>query len=176
VDTPAAELRTDRLRLRPPVPSDLARMHAILSDLRATAYWSTPPHESLDQSEAFLAGMIGGAPPEAEEFVVEHEDVLIGKVGLWRFPEIGFIFDPAWWGRGFATEAARAVLDRAFAVHRLPAVEADVDPRNAASLRLLERIGFRETGRAERTLLVDGVWCDSVYLRLDASRWDTGRP
>ena len=164
----AVELRTDRLRLRRPAAADLARMHAILSDPRATAFWATLPHRSLEELEAFLNGMIEGAPPVAEEFVVEHEGCLIGKVGLWRFPEIGFIFDPACWGRGLASEAVRSVLDRAFGVHGLPAVEADVDPRNAASLRLLGRLGFEEVGRAERTVLIGDAWCDSVYLRMDA--------
>ena len=63
------------------------------------------------------------------------------------------------------------MLDRAFGVHGLPAVEADVDPRNAASLRLLGRLGFEEVGQAERTVLIGDTWCDSVYLRLDAGRW-----
>ena len=46
----------------------------------------------------------------------------------------------------------------------LPALTAEVDPRNAGSLRLLARLGFRETHRAERTLLWRDEWCDSVYL------------
>jgi RimJ/RimL family protein N-acetyltransferase len=43
---------------------------------------------------------------------------------------------------------------------------ADVDPRNVASLRVLDRLGFKETGRAERTFLLGDEWCDSVYLAL----------
>jgi RimJ/RimL family protein N-acetyltransferase len=167
----AVELITERLRLRRPVVADLPRMHAILSDPRATAFWATLPHQALEESEAFLNGMIEGAPPVAEEFVVEHQGELIGKVGLWRFPEIGFIFDPAYWGRGLAFEAVRPVLDRAFGVHGLPAVDADVDPRNAAALRLLGRLGFEEVGRAERTVRIGDAWCDSVYLRLHAGGW-----
>jgi ribosomal-protein-alanine N-acetyltransferase len=46
-----------------------------------------------------------------------------------------------------------------------------VDPRNAGSLRLLRRLGFRKTGRKERTWLVGEEWCDSVYLQVDASSW-----
>ena len=167
----AVEWITDRLRLRRPAGMDLPRMHEILSDARATAFWATLPHRSLEETEAFLNGMIEGALPVAEEFVVEHEGDVIGKVGLWRFPEIGFIFDPGYWGRGLASEAVRPVLGRAFCVHGLAAVDADVDPRNAPSLRLLGRLGFEEVGRAERTVLIGNCWCDSVYLRLDAGRW-----
>lgn len=165
------EIMTSRLLLRPAVAADAGAVHAVLSDPRATAYWSTPPHDSPAQSEEWLAAMIAIAPDEGEDFIVEHEGRVIGKAGLYRFPEIGFILHPDVWGRGFAREALGAVLDRAFAVHRLPAVEADVDPRNAASLTLLSGLGFRVTGRASRTWLIGGQWCDSVYLSLDAMAW-----
>lgn len=168
---PQPEIRTERLRLRPPVAADLAPLHAIMSDPQAMAFWSTLPHASIAETRAFLEGMMSVAPPDGEEFAVEHDGTFIGKVGLWRFPEIGFIIDPARWGQGIATEAMRAVLDRSFSVHGLPAVEADVDPRNAASLRLLLGLGFLEIGRADRTFEIGGEWYDSVYLRLDAERW-----
>jgi RimJ/RimL family protein N-acetyltransferase len=94
---------------------------------------------------------------------------LIGKAGLYRFPDIGYLLDPACQGRGLMREALTAVIARAFAVHALPRIQADVDPRNAASLRLLARLGFRETHRQARTWLVGEQWCDSVYLVLDAA-------
>ena len=165
------EIRTRRLTLRPARETDLEPLHAMLSDPRAMAYWSSPKHEKLDQTRDWLASMIAIRPSEGEDFIVEFEGQLIGKAGLWRFPEIGFIFHPAYWGSGFATEALGVVLERAFDVHGLANVDADVDPRNAGSLKLLDRLGFRETGRKERTWRVGDQWCDSVYLRLDASRW-----
>src|SRR5206468_2311194 len=89
-----------------------------------------------------------------------------GKAGLYRFPEVGFIFHPDHWGRGFAVEALRPVLERAFNLHGLELVEADVDPRNAAALRVLTKIGFRNIGVRARTWLVGDHWCDSVDLLL----------
>ena len=51
-------------------------------------------------------------------------------------------------------------------------IDADVDPRNASLAEASRRVlGFRETGRKERTWLVGNEWCDSVYLALDASSW-----
>ena len=135
------------------------------------AYWSSPPHQSVDQTRDWLASMIAIQPSEGEDFMVEFEGQLIGKAGLWRFPEIGFIFHPEHWGRGFAREALVPVLDRAFSVHGLAKVDADVDPRNLSSLKLLSGLGFHETGRKERTWLVGDQWCDSVYLELDADSW-----
>ena len=165
------EFRTERLLLRPARKDDLEPLHAILSDARAMAYWSSPAHTDIDQSRKWLQSMIDIRLPEGEDFIIEHDGRLIGKAGLWRFPEIGFIFHPDQWGRGFASEALGFVLGRAFDAHGLPKVEADVDPRNEASLKLLLRLGFRETGRKERTWLVGEKWCDSVYLELDATSW-----
>ena len=153
------------------MPDDLGPMHAILSDPRALAYWSTPPHAEINQTRAWLADMIAIPEGEGEDFIVEHEGSVIGKAGLHRFPEVGYVFHPDVWGQGFAREALVPVLDRAFRVHRLGAVDADVDPRNAASLRLLDRLGFRETRRQARTWLVGDQWCDSVYLRLVPEAW-----
>ena len=152
--------------LRPATFGDVEGFHDILSDPHAMAYWSTPPHQHIDETRKWVASMIGIKPGEGEDFVMELDGRLIGKAGLYRFPEIGFILHPNAWGKGYAREALQAVLDRAFAVHQLPSVEADVDPRNSASLRLLTGLGFLETRRASRTWNVGGEWCDSVYLRL----------
>lgn len=143
---------------------DLAAIHAVLSDARAMLYWSTPPHATIEQSRAWLQSMVD-APEEANaDFVIERDGVVIGKAGCWRLPEIGFILRPDHWGRGLAQEAVGAVVDFTFAHFAIPAITADVDPRNSASLRLLDRLGFTETHRAEATMQVGGVWCDSIYL------------
>ena len=138
-------------------------------------YWSTPPHEDLEVTRKWLRSMIEIAPGEGEDFIVEHGGRVVGKAGLFRFPEIGFILHPDSWRRGLAREALEPVLDRAFAVHGLERVVADVDPHNAASLSLLGRLGFRETGRRERTYRIGGKWCDSVDLALDRSDWQSRR-
>ncbi len=166
-----AELRTERLVLRPACSGDLDALHAIMRQPRAMAYWSTPPHDTLAQTADFLDGMMTIPPGEGEDFAIEHQGRMIGKAGLYRFPDIGYILDPDHWGRGLMREALTAVIARAIAVHGLPRIQADVDPRNAASLRLLAWLGFRETDRQARTWLVGEEWCDSVYLVLDAADW-----
>lgn len=165
------EFRTERLLLRPAREDDLAAMHAVLSNPMAMTYWSSTPHENVEQTRDWLASMIAIQPSEGEDFIVELDGKLIGKAGLWRFPEIGFILHPDHWGRGYAREALTLVIDRAFEVHGLSKIDADVDPRNAGSLKLLTNLEFHETGRKERTWFVGGQWCDSVYLELDAASW-----
>ena len=161
-----AELRTARLRLRSATLHDVEAFHAILGDPRAMAYWSTTPHVDREQTRAWVESMVSIPAADGEDFVIERDGRVIGKAGLYRFPEVGYILHPDHWGQGYATEALAAVIDRAFSVHRLPRLVADVDPRNAASLRVLAKLGFVESGRKERTWCVGGVWCDSVYLAL----------
>jgi ribosomal-protein-alanine N-acetyltransferase len=160
------ELVTARLTLRRAAPDDLAALHEILSDPAAMRFWSSPPHRDLERTRAWLAGMIADGPPLSDDFVIEHAGRVIGKAGCWRLPEIGFILHPRYWGQGFAAEACRAVIAHVFAAYDLEAITADVDPRNEASLRLLSRLGFVETGRATATYEIEGEVSDSVYLAL----------
>lgn len=160
------EIRTARLVLRRARPEDVGAVHAFMSDARAMRYWSTPPHESMAETEPWFQQQFFSGDPARDEWVIEQDGRVIGNIGIWNMPEFGFILHPDTWGRGIGTEAARAFIDHAFATHPIDGITADVDPRNAASLALLRRLGFLETGRAERTFLVGSEWCDSVYLRL----------
>ncbi|MFT3917064.1 MAG: GNAT family N-acetyltransferase [Anaeromyxobacteraceae bacterium] len=160
-------LRTARLLLRRPAPEDLQPLFAILSDAATMRYWSTPPHADLDTTRRWLERTIAEGH---DEFVVVLGERVIGNAGFWRDPEVGFVLDRAFTGQGYAFEAAQAVIARAFAVRGLAVVTADVDPRNAASLRLLARLGFVETGRKAGTFQIGDERCDSVYLALTAER------
>ena len=159
------EIRTQRLVLRRATMDDVAAMHAIMSDPVAMRYWSTPPHVAVEDTERWMASMVEDDPLERDDFVVTVDGRLIGKLGAWRLPEIGFLLDPAQWGKGYASEALEA-----YVAHRrkLGSTEltADVDPRNKSSIKLLERAGFVESGRASGTWQVGDELCDSIYFRL----------
>lgn len=164
-------VRTERLLMRRAEVRDLGAMHAILSNAEAMRYWSTPPHETLHQSRDWLKEMMASPETESDDFVVEHEGHVIGKAGFWRLPEIGYIFHPESWGRGFGFECLTALIDRAFRRLDFDALLADVDPRNTGSLGLLAKLGFVETRRATATMLIGDQWCDSVYLELTREAW-----
>lgn len=158
-------ISTERLVLRRARIEDAEPMHRIMSDQEAMRFWSTLPHESLDQTTEWIRSMLD--PPQAnDDFIVTLAGEVIGKIGAWQLPDFGYLLDRAHWGRGYASEALAAFL-----AHRRREgstfLTADTDPRNTASIRLLQRHGFMETGRAEKTWLIGGQWYDSIYWRRD---------
>lgn len=163
------EIVTARLKLRPARETDLHAMHAVLSDPRATRWWSTPPHQNLDETRLWLDSMIEGT--SGLDFVVEREGLVIGKAGFWAVPEVGYILHPDSWGQGFAAEAVTATLDRLFADPDHDEARADVDPENAASIRLLERLCFVRTGFKANTWNVGGEMKDSYFYALSRRAW-----
>lgn len=160
------EIRTERLLLRRAQIEDAAAMHAIMSDPEAMRYWSTLPHASRAETERWIASMIEADPAASDDFIVTLGGRLIGKLGCWKLPQVGFLFNPSSWGQGLAMEAMTAFIARRRALGSTE-LTADVDPRNAASLKLLARSGFSETHRASGTWQVGDELCDSVYLRLE---------
>lgn len=109
-------------------------------------------------------------------------DALAGFVhlsGVARGPAqtayLGYWIAQAANGRGYATEGVRLVVGYGFDRLQLHRVQAGVMPRNAGSLRVLEKVGFRREGVALRYLQINGVWEDHVILALTAEDWPVAR-
>ena len=161
------ELRTPRLVLRRAREDDLEGMHAVLSNERAITYWWRGPHETLDETREWLRDMMASTPEQSEDFIVTRDGAVIGKIGAYRIPDFGYILSPEHWGQGLASEAMAAFLDHFFKRPDVTRLTADVDPRNTASLKLLKRHGFVETGRGIGTWNTHIGLCDSIYLALE---------
>ena len=156
------QLRTARLVLRRARLDDLSSVHAMLSDPRAMRYWSSLPHEREAQTADWLSSMIAADPETSDDFVIECDGEVIGKLGVYAMPAIGFMLHPDHWGKGYAREALAAFLPY-IAGRGARHLVADVDPRNRASRALLEACGFQLAGSAAQTWLIGGEWMDSVY-------------
>lgn len=167
------EIRTERLILRHARMDDVEPLHAVFSDPVAMCWWSSLPHETIDQTRAWVEAMMAGNAAGAADFVVEWNGRAIGKAGFWALPDVGYILHPNAWGQGLAREAVGAAIDHVFAEGLTGTVTADVDPENMASIRLLERLGFRRTGFAERTWNIGGEWKNSLYFALQRNDWPT---
>lgn len=106
-----------------------------------------------------------------------EDDRVLGTVTLadldWKNEraEIGFVVGRAHWRKGYANKAVRLLLDHAFGDLGLHRIEADVDPRNEGSLRLLENLGFQREGYLPERHLIDGERQDTVFLGLLAPAW-----
>jgi RimJ/RimL family protein N-acetyltransferase len=159
------ELRTERLVLRRARLYDVPAMHAIMSDALAMRYWSSLPHATIADTEHWMQSMVGLDEGVGDDFIVTLDGTLIGKLGAFQLPEIGFLLDKAHWGKGYASEALGAFITRRRALGSAE-LTADVDPRNLSSLALLRRNCFVETGRATGTWQIGDELCDSIYLRL----------
>lgn len=159
-------ISTARLVLRRPQVTDLDGFYEIMSDPRAMRYWSTLPHADRETTRRWLERKLARNAAGGEDFVIECDGWLIGEVGAGQLPDFGFILHPDWWGKGLATEASAAFIEYAFATSKADHLRADVDPRNAASLAVLRKLGFVVTGTAPKTFRLGDEWCDSVYLEL----------
>ena len=162
------DLRTERLRLRPPRNEDLQAVHGFLSDPRAMHYWSSLPHQPLADTQTFLDGLIHSDRGQHFYAVFEMDGVVIGMGGYSEKSEIVLILHPSEWRKGIGREVLSALISHGFRTFEFNSITADVDPENAASIALLSGLGFRETHRANCTCLLGDRRCDSVYMKLDS--------
>jgi RimJ/RimL family protein N-acetyltransferase len=143
-------LETARLVLRAPRFEDTKPLAALINDRRIAENTARIPHPyRLADAEAFIAA-VNRKDGEVAFLITLADGTLIGGCGVGRLfgadPEIGYWLGVTYWGKGYATEAARAVIDYAFTGLDLPQLEAGARVSNPASRRVLEKCGFQWTG------------------------------
>ncbi len=145
-------LATPRLALRPFTLADAPVIHAVYRDPDVMRHVGAGPVAGLAATEAMLREYIAHQRRHGFSFwaVVERASgALVGDAGLYRpdgggpGAELGYTLRKASWGRGYATEAARACVDAAFGPLGLEELHAIADPANAASIRVLRKLGMR---------------------------------
>lgn len=174
-------LDTERLTLRRFAETDLAALYAYRSDPEIARFQPWQAHD-LEAARGWLANVLDGEPGSPGRWfqfalVLRGTGALVGDLGLRteadpRQMEIGFTLSRAAWGRGYATEAVRAVLGIAFGLgaHR---VIGNCDARNLASVRLMERVGMRREAHHVEDWWVGDEWTSSfVYAALERE-WPT---
>ena len=144
--------RTERLLLRPGWAEDAPALARAIADEQVVRNLATAPWPyGLTDAEAFLASPRDPAMPSflIMERRADGEPRIVGSCGLGRRPsgavEMGYWIARADWGKGFATEAGRALIDIARTL-KLPRLEASHFIDNPASGRVLEKLGFVATG------------------------------
>lgn len=147
----AAPIETARLIIRPLEEADLEPLAAILGDPTTMAFWPQPFSRAATAAwiarsiERGRAGIYG-----RRALILKASGALIGDAGVVEAdlagalrPDLGYILHHPYWGCGLAGEAARALVGHYFAVHRLPALYANMAHDHLASQRVAERLGMR---------------------------------
>ena len=147
-------LHTDRLTLRPPVPADAADIHRLAGDRRIASTTSSIPHPyKRAAAEAWIRSIADGAAAGRHVYamVVEDSGELVGVASLMLerdrpIGNLGYWVGVPYWGRGYATEAARELIRDGFAELGLTEIQAIHMSRNPASGRVLEKLGMIHCG------------------------------
>jgi len=166
---------TPRLRVRSFVPEDWLAVYAYMSDPAVTHYLGEGVLTE-EQTREFVTRNTG-EEGRALALVLRAEDRLIGHLVFhpWVAPrtyEIGWALHPAYQGRGYATEGARALLRYSFETLKLHRVIATCQPENTASYRVAEKIGLRQEGLFRQCLArPDGTWWDECFFALLEEEW-----
>jgi ribosomal-protein-alanine N-acetyltransferase len=174
-----------RISLRWMSEADIDALYRIFSNLEVMRYWSFPAIPDRNAAAVMLKEIHDGFKNRALlkwGIARRTDDAVIGTVTLCnlsfdhRRAEIGYALDRAYWGRGYMQEALHALLSFAFGMLELHRIEADVDPRNAASIRSLERLGFQREGYLRERWHVNGEIQDALFYALLRPDWETLPP
>src|ERR1017187_119907 len=170
---PEYPIRTSRLTLRPYTPDDFDALYDIQSRPEVTRYLLYGVRDrgavraSLEQKIAAAVLDEEGSNltlavvlPETGVLIREHQQ-----------GEVGYVFHPDYGGKGFATEAARVMLRLGFEDLGLHRIVGRIDARNAASARVLDRLGMRREAHFAQNEIIKGEWTDEVVYAMLQDEW-----
>jgi RimJ/RimL family protein N-acetyltransferase len=179
---PDYPLRTARLTLRPYRNDDLDALYDIQSRPEVTRYLLYDVRDR-DQVRAVLESRLRATGLHHEgdavtlAVVLQETGLVIGDVVLFlrsrvhRQGEIGYVFHPDYGGKGYATEAAAAMLRLGFDDFGLHRIVGRLDARNTASARVLERLGMRREAHFVQNEIVKGQWTDELVFAILEDEW-----
>jgi RimJ/RimL family protein N-acetyltransferase len=183
---PEYPIRTERLLLRPYAHADVDALYAYQRLPEIHRYLYTEPR-TRSEIEALVAERAGSAVlTEAGQAIILVADLaqtgeLVGDCVLfWRSQEhrqgeVGYVFNPAYHGRGLATEAVGALLRLGFEGLGLHRIAGHLDARNTASVRVLERAGLRREAHLVENEFIKGEWTDELIYAILRSEWAAGQ-
>ncbi|MQA08532.1 MAG: GNAT family N-acetyltransferase [Pseudonocardiaceae bacterium] len=182
-DVPSdVELCGDKVRLREFRAVDVDDSLAVVGDDRVTQYLSFDSR-SRDQAREMIIETTAraGMQPRTEYYLavtpLDGERLIgfarLGLTGV-KAAKLGYAIAATHWGRGYATDAIRTMLNFAFDRLDLHRVTAAIGPGNAASLAIVERLGFVHEGRLRDHVFTNGAWRDSLLYSILRPEWRPG--
>jgi [ribosomal protein S5]-alanine N-acetyltransferase len=177
-------LAGERVVLRWMTARDTDALYEIYSDPETTRFWSTTAMTRKGEARQLLREIREEHQAgQLHEWGMTHrgDDHVIGTCTLFlidhsnRRAEVGFALGRRWWGRGLMCDGLTTLLDFAFNELGLRRIEADVDPRNRNSIKLLEGLGFRAEGLLRERWNVGGELQDCAFYGLLARDYTPGK-
>jgi RimJ/RimL family protein N-acetyltransferase len=173
-------ITTTRLVLRWISEDDIYSLYEIFSDPQVMRYWSTVPLPNREAAAELQREIAEGNESEKMfkwGLALRDSNTVIGTTTLFNLnldngrAELGYALGRAYWGKGYMHEGLNALISHAFEVMQLRRLEADVDPRNAASIHTLERLGFQREGFLRERWHVNGEIQDAFFYGLLRREW-----
>lgn len=173
--SPFPILVTERLVLREMTMDDAAEIFFLRSDAEVIKYVDRAPAQSIDEAKSFIQMVDENRKDNTGiswAITLKGDNKMLGNVALWRLDkanyraEIGYVLHPEHQGKGIMLEATQAILHYGFYDLQLHSVEANINPGNMASQRLLERTGFVKEALFKENYYYDGKFLDSAIYSL----------
>ena len=173
-------LESPRVRLRWLTADDVDALFDVFSDRVMMRYWSSPAMKERAEAEALLARIQRQFTDQVGlQWGVERKDDgrVLGTCTLFHLDaknmraELGYALASAYWKQGYMLEALTTLIGHAFGPMKLRRLEADVDPRNVNSMRILDKLGFTQEGLLRERWNVNGEIQDTAFLGLLAREW-----
>ena len=174
-------ISTDRIVLRWISEDDVDALFEVFSDPQVMRYWSSGPladrRAAADLQREIADGNLNNTMFKWG-LSLRESNKIIGTTTLFNLSlsngraEIGYAMGSTHWGKGYMNEALRALVAYAFEGLNLRRLEADVDPRNGASIRTLERLGFQREGFLRERWHVEGEIQDALFYGLLRREWN----
>ncbi|MFF2752453.1 GNAT family N-acetyltransferase [Psychrobacillus sp. NPDC058041] len=167
-------IETGRVLIRKFELKDWQAVHEYTSDINVMKYLSEGAFSEKDVVEFINKNIFENA--EKFPVVLKDENILIGHIAFHKWSgehtyEIGWVFNPKYYNRGYATEAAYAVMKYGFEKMKLHRIIATCQPENTPSFRIMEKIGMRKEGYFKKCIPMGNQWWDEYFYAILEEEW-----
>ena len=174
------KLESERLIYRSFHETDALKLFELRSDEKVMNYMDVYKHQSVEDATKMIEGINSSfAEKKGVNWVLEEKSSkrFIGYFGFWRLmkdhcrAEIGYVLSPDFWRKGYMSETMNTLADFGFNKLGLHSIEANVNPKNKSSIKLLEKSGFKKEAHFRENYFFNGRYLDSIiYCLLESDR------